>query len=33
MWNTCANVLILPANVTTPDGMLIPDGTSGIVEV
>merc|ERR1712096_230676 len=33
VWNTCANVLILPANDTTPDGMLIPDGPSGIVEV
>ena len=30
VWNTCANVLILPANDTTPDGMLIPDGPSGV---
>jgi hypothetical protein len=31
--NTCANVLILPANDTSPDGMKIPDGPSELKEV
>jgi len=30
VWNTCAQILILPANDTTPDGHLIPDGPSNL---
>jgi hypothetical protein len=30
VWNTCAQILILPANDTTPDGHLIPDGPSNV---
>ena len=30
VWNTCANILIVEANDTRPDGHLIPDGPSGL---
>ena len=33
VWNTCANVLILEANDTTPDGHMIPDGPSGLAHI